>query len=148
MKSSPLSNRRTVNPPETSKSPVDLRTRGSSSTRQTISEERFSGGVTRICVIAPFSMWDRAIMPHITPYRWAEYWTLVLCGFKLAEDCPPWPKPSEAARCAEFCAPPVPPPFCEFPARALLLVPLGALLAPRRRYSCYRNATVQVRFFS
>src|SRR5947199_34889 len=46
MKSSPLSNRRTANPPEASKTPVDIRTRHSSSTVQTISAERSSVGIT------------------------------------------------------------------------------------------------------
>src|SRR5260370_27355981 len=67
MKSSPLLNRRTANPPETSKRPVDLSTRGSSSTRQTISEEGSSVGIMPICATALFSMWDVAIMPHIRP---------------------------------------------------------------------------------
>src|SRR5882724_10085005 len=88
MKSLPLSNRRTANPSETSKRPVDLSTKGSSSTRQTISEEGFSLGVMRICVTVPFSIWDVwdvAIMPYVSPDRSAGYWTLVvwtlvLCG--------------------------------------------------------------------
>jgi hypothetical protein len=35
--------------------------------------------VMRICAIAPFSMWDVAIIPHISPDKPAGKWTLVLC---------------------------------------------------------------------
>src|SRR5205814_10314473 len=65
---------------EASKRPVDLSTSGSSSTRQTISEEGFSVGVMRICASALFSMSGIAIIPHINPKSSAGYWTLVLCA--------------------------------------------------------------------
>src|SRR3979411_407525 len=86
MKSSPLSNRCTVNPSEASKRPVDLRTRGSSSTRQTISEEGSSVGVMRICTSALFSIWDVVIMVYIRPDSSVGYWTLVLCGIADRRD--------------------------------------------------------------
>src|ERR1700730_15238364 len=77
MKSLPLSNSRTTNPSEASKRPVDLSTRGSSSTRQTTSEEghfgkmepfaygkaAFSVGAMRIRAPAPLLMGNVAIMP-------------------------------------------------------------------------------------
>src|SRR2546428_11925710 len=67
MKSSPLLNGRMANPSEDSKRPIALSIMGSSSTTQTTSAEGSSTGVMRICAIAPFSMWDGAIMPHISP---------------------------------------------------------------------------------
>src|SRR6478735_6788316 len=51
MKSSPLLNGHTSNPSEASKRPVDLRTMGSSSTRQTISEEGSSLGVVDLSLM-------------------------------------------------------------------------------------------------
>src|SRR6266513_2284786 len=65
MKSLPLLNGRTANPSEASKRPVALSIMGSSSTRQTISDEGCLLGVMRICATALFSIWDVAIMPHI-----------------------------------------------------------------------------------
>src|SRR5207247_5325178 len=78
MKSSPLLNGRTANPSENSKRPIALSIMGSSSTTQTTSAECSSPSVMRICAIAPFSMWDVAIMLHISPDKSAGQWDLSL----------------------------------------------------------------------
>src|SRR5213078_2097462 len=83
MKSLPLLNGRTANPSETSKRPVALSIMGSSSTRQTISDEGCSLGVMRICATALFSIWDVAIMPHIRPRPVSRILDLSLMDFSL-----------------------------------------------------------------
>src|SRR6266498_3792320 len=80
MKSSPLLNGRTANPSEASKRPIALNIMGSSSTTQTTSGKGFSLGVMRICAIAPFSMWDVAIISYISPDSSAGYWFGVMSG--------------------------------------------------------------------
>src|SRR6266545_1922516 len=83
MKSAPLLNGRTANPSEASKRPVALSIMGSSSTKQTISEEGFSLDVIRICAPALFSMWDVAIMPHIRSRPVSRILDLSLMDFSL-----------------------------------------------------------------
>src|SRR2546430_1871242 len=83
MKSLPLLNGRTTNPSEASKRPVALSIMGSSSTRQTISDEGCLLGVMRICATALFSIWDVAIMPHIRSRPVSRILDLSLMDFSL-----------------------------------------------------------------
>src|SRR5947207_3874043 len=83
MKSLPLLNGRTTNPSEASKRPVALSIMGSSSTRQTISDEGCLLGVMRICATALFSIWDVAIMPHIRSRQVSRILDLSLMDFSL-----------------------------------------------------------------
>src|SRR5206468_2928449 len=64
MKSLPLLNGRTTNPSEASKRPVALSIMGSSSTRQTISDEGCLLGVMRICATVLFSCCRSEREPH------------------------------------------------------------------------------------
>src|SRR4029077_14566165 len=88
MKSSPLLNGRTANPPEASKRPVDLSAMGSSSTRQTTCGEGFSPGFMRICAATPFSMWDVAIIPQHYPRQVGRVVDLSLMDFSLMQGWP------------------------------------------------------------
>jgi hypothetical protein len=45
---------------------IASRKENKSSSRMLEDPEGFSLGVTRICATAPFSMWDVAIIPHIS----------------------------------------------------------------------------------
>src|SRR5438094_8860274 len=89
MKSLPLLNGRTTNPSEASKRPVALSIMGSSSTRQTISDEGCLLGVMRICATALFSIWDVAIMPAFGPHRAGGILALILMDFRLIEPAGP-----------------------------------------------------------